>query len=553
MLSTPAIPRLPSHVADEFSDPGSQTTSAASAPSHVYSIPPEILIHIFVWLITLNPIPALWSRGGPAHTRLAWIVPTTHVCKRWRAVAIANPCLWTEINHRSSGVHWALEMTRRARQAPVAVTLDADCMPLSDYVVEHIDHVRYLELKDGAMGDVTTVLTRLNRPAPMLESVNIFCDRMCAVPCPADLFAHTTPRLRHVWTSAYYVPPNHTIFLASLFSLKFINHLFFFAETDLPPKQYTYDEVLDVLERMPALEVLYVHRVLSPGPASMGTSRSISLPRLNELSLGGVLNSCCSLAANLDLPAHTSVHMICHPFSDTWEDCQPLVPFMARRVAAAAAIHAIEHLAIYSLSDKDITLTLGPLEARRAPSSALPFNVDITFSLSSGAIIRGLVEAFCAVIPLGGLQELSVFTGLESWWRLQHWQEMLRPAQCVETVNVRGAAARHLVSPLRMESRAGEPPDEAPTLLFPALKTLALWELLGIHDVAPGTARSDEELAGALASRTLKAPLETLKLLRCKGQKEWIETFEAIVPTVTVDSDAPFPPPFRYLGSMHEA
>ena len=104
-----------------------------------------------------------------------------------------------------------------------------------------------------------------------------------------------------------------------------------------------------------------------------------------------------------------------------------------------------------------------------------------------------------------------------------------------------------------MESRAGEPPDEAPTLLFPALKTLALWELLGIHDVAPGTARSDEELAGALASRTLKAPLETLKLLRCKGQKEWIETFEAIVPTVTVDSDAPFPPPFRYLGSMHEA
>ncbi|ETW80023.1 hypothetical protein HETIRDRAFT_171480 [Heterobasidion irregulare TC 32-1] len=59
LSSTPAIPRLPSDVADEFSGPGSQSTSAASAPSHVHSIPPEILIHIFVWLITFNPIPAL--------------------------------------------------------------------------------------------------------------------------------------------------------------------------------------------------------------------------------------------------------------------------------------------------------------------------------------------------------------------------------------------------------------------------------------------------------------------------------------------------------------
>ena len=119
-------------------------------------------------------------------------------------------------------------------------------------------------------------------------------------------------------------------------------------------------------------------------------------------------------------------------------------------------------------------------------------------------------------------------------------------------MNVQGAAARHLVSSLRMESRAGKPPDEAPTLLFPALKTLALWKLLGIHDVAPGTPQSDEALAGALASRTLKAPLEMLKLLHCKVKKEWIETFEAVVPTVIVDFDARFPLPFLYRGSKHE-
>ncbi|ETW80014.1 hypothetical protein HETIRDRAFT_234416, partial [Heterobasidion irregulare TC 32-1] len=54
--TSPAIPRLPSDVADDFSSPGSQTTSAASAIFHVHSIPPEILTCIFLWLITLNPV-----------------------------------------------------------------------------------------------------------------------------------------------------------------------------------------------------------------------------------------------------------------------------------------------------------------------------------------------------------------------------------------------------------------------------------------------------------------------------------------------------------------
>ena len=547
LLSTPAIPRLPSDIADGFSIPGSKTTSAASTPFHIHSIPPEILTRIFVWLITLDPIVGPWG-GVSSHTRLAWIVPATHVCARWRAVAISNPCLWTEINPNTIGIEWALEMARRACQAPIDVHTDADCMPLLDYVVEHIDHVRHLQLRDGRQGNMTSVLARLNRPAPMLESVDIFCSRMCAVPFPTDLFANTTPRLRHVWLSKCYIPPNHSVLSASLVLLKID-----MGTTDQTPPKYTYDELLDVLERMPDLEVLHLKPLPLPVPASMSISRSVSLPHLDVLRLEGGLSGCRRLAASLDLPAHTSIRMICSSLSYNGEDCHLLVPFITERIAAAATIHPIEHLYVSSLSDTFIRLCFGPIEPHMTRFSALPLDVDLCFPSADDEVPRWLFETVCAALPLDELRTLSVFTGQESWLHPEHWQETLRPAKGVETVNVRGAAARRLVSSLRIESRADEPPDEAPTWLFPALKAFGLWELLGIHEIAPWIPRLNEALAGALASRTLKAPLEALRLLYCQGQMEWIETFEAIVPTVTVDSDAPFPPPFRYLGSMHEA
>ncbi|ETW80012.1 hypothetical protein HETIRDRAFT_117037 [Heterobasidion irregulare TC 32-1] len=540
--TSPAIPRLPSNVADEFS--GSQTTSAASALFHVHSIPPEILTCIFLWLITLNPVLGPWGCVS-SHTRLAWIVPATHVCARWRAVAIENPCLWTEINHNTIGVEWALEMARRACQAPIDVYTDADCMPLLDYVVKHIDHVRHLQLRDGSQDNLTSVLARLNRPAPMLESVEIYCRSTSTL--PTDLFANTTPRLRHVWLGDYYVSPNHTVLSASLVSLKI--HM---RATDRTSPEYTNDELLDVLEQMPNLEILHLETLPLPGLASLGKSRSVSLLHLDVLRLEGGLSGCCRLAASLDLPAHTSIRMICESFSNNGEDCHLLVPFITERIAAAATIHPIEHLYVNGVWATFVRLSFGPLKAHTTQFSALPLDVAIRFPLPDSEVPRWFLESICAVLPLEELRTLSIFTGQESWFHPGHWQETLRPAKRVETVNVRGSAARHLVSSFSMESRAGEPPDEAPTLLFPALKTLALWELLGIHDVAPGTPRSDEELAGALASRTPKAPLKTLKLLDCDVQKKWIETFEAVVPTVIVDSDARFPIPFLYRGSKHE-
>ncbi|ETW80013.1 hypothetical protein HETIRDRAFT_477603 [Heterobasidion irregulare TC 32-1] len=436
-------------------------------------------------------------------------------------------------------------MARRACQAPIDVYTDADCKPLLDYVVKHIDYVRHLQLRDGRQGNLTSVLARLNRPALMLESVEIYCRSTSTL--PTDLFANTTPRLRHVWLGDYYVPPNHTVLSANLVLLKINMRM-----TDRTPPEYTNDELLDVLERMPDLEVLHLNPLPLPFPASMSHSRSVSLLHLDVLRLAGGLSGCRRLAASLDLPAHTSIRMICKSFSNNGEDCHLLVPFITERIAAAATIHPIEYLYVNSLWITSIRLAFGPIEPHTTRFSALPLDVDIYLPSPDGEVLRWLFEAVCAALPLEELRTLSIFTGQESWFHPGHWQETLRPAKRVETVNVRGSAARHLVSSLSMESRAGEPPDEAPTLLFPALKTLALWELLGIHDVAPGTPRSDEELAGALASRTPKAPLKTLKLLDCDVQKKWIETFEAVVPTVIVESDARFPIPFDYFGRMHD-
>ena len=478
------------------------------------------------------------------HDRLAWIVPATHVCSRWRVVAIAHSCLWTDISP-SLGLQWALEMMRRACQAPVNVHMEEGCTPLSDYVAEHIDHMRDFQLEGGDPAEMTSIIARLNHRAPLLERVTIACNTTYengnTVYFPPDLFAYAAPRLRHVQFTNCTIPWNHTLFAASLVSLDISLLVESPTASAAPGDQFTCTEVLDILERTPALKVLNLGFILVPVHTSMGTSRRVSLPHLDAMRLEGPLNGCRWLAASLDLPAHTSIRMVCLSFSDNGEDCHLLVPFIIKRIAAAATLHPTEHLYLGSEMDVYMRFAVGSLETCRARSSTPPLDISVIVPLPGGEILRRLFEAFCAVFPLDKVQELVVNTGpSERWFQPQYWQEPLRKAKRVATLKVMGVSAGQLVSPLKVESNAGEPPDEASTLLFPELKTLEIRDT-NIHDDTSGTPRLDEGLLGALASRTTKAPLETLKFLRCKVQKECIEKFEAIVPIVTVDSGARFP------------
>ncbi|KAI0061468.1 hypothetical protein BV25DRAFT_1785855, partial [Artomyces pyxidatus] len=77
----------------------------------VSHIPPEILAHIFLYCVLADQE---WRNTLPG---LGWI-SVTHVCRRWRHIALDNSGLWRHIP-LTSGRQWIAEMLSRSRSKPL--------------------------------------------------------------------------------------------------------------------------------------------------------------------------------------------------------------------------------------------------------------------------------------------------------------------------------------------------------------------------------------------------------------------------------------------------
>src|ERR1700730_4144150 len=72
-------------------------------------LPPEILAAIFSFLS-----PSVWNRGIDL---LEWL-SVTHVCHRWRDIALTHPRLWSHINFTRLTPAGMAGMLARARMTP---------------------------------------------------------------------------------------------------------------------------------------------------------------------------------------------------------------------------------------------------------------------------------------------------------------------------------------------------------------------------------------------------------------------------------------------------
>ncbi|TFY75074.1 hypothetical protein EWM64_g8938 [Hericium alpestre] len=177
-------------------------------------LPAEVLAHVFSMLAECDPPSAkpfpIDERGEKQH--LGWIV-ATHVCRRWRQVALSSPALWTNIGAPQTAP-WMEEMLARSKQVPftfsASIALDRT---ICDVIVkalgpDHISRMKGLHLSasecDG-YGLFTEgqnkslriyVLKNLNHPAPMLETLVFKNMTWYNEALPQNIFANTLPRLR---------------------------------------------------------------------------------------------------------------------------------------------------------------------------------------------------------------------------------------------------------------------------------------------------------------------------------------------------------------------
>ncbi|KAI0044497.1 hypothetical protein FA95DRAFT_1496973, partial [Auriscalpium vulgare] len=81
-------------------------------------LPPEIMSRVFTILVSIDP-PTRTVR--PVKIRLGWL-SITHVCKRWRDIALHLPTLWADITFPFIfDERWAAAFSSRARDMPLTI------------------------------------------------------------------------------------------------------------------------------------------------------------------------------------------------------------------------------------------------------------------------------------------------------------------------------------------------------------------------------------------------------------------------------------------------
>ncbi|OCH87712.1 hypothetical protein OBBRIDRAFT_135330 [Obba rivulosa] len=264
--------------------------AALNACTRINQLPPEILGIIFGHVRRHVPIESndsYGTRGG----RPRWItpglfykttdlLPISHVCARWRAVALSFPSLWTSIHDTHFPKLRALFL-ERAKQAPLQVTMYGLCgNPRSDAVETILQEgtrpVRAVRIVN--CGSATSDAC-LQFPAAHLETLELWAP---VSNLPANLWSFSptlfrgeTPRLRTLtMDSVGWFPANQ---LPSLTCLRL-------ADSRLL-SEYSVTSLLAFLSRCPGLQDLFISLAHMNTPGLHRNARVAALPHLRRLSI----------------------------------------------------------------------------------------------------------------------------------------------------------------------------------------------------------------------------------------------------------------------------
>ena len=179
-----------------------------NALAPISRLPHETLAEIF----SLLSFPADYYEYVPY---MKWIC-VTHVCHRWREVALYFPYLWNHINFTHLTLAGATEILARAKMSPlkfeahgITPSSKARFKAFGSHLEAHISHTRHLSIS----GNFQTVLKRLVSPAPALVSLSLanLSDPHTSSPCvvPNSLFNGAAPMLTRLKLIGYCIGSSH--------------------------------------------------------------------------------------------------------------------------------------------------------------------------------------------------------------------------------------------------------------------------------------------------------------------------------------------------------
>ncbi|KAJ7231271.1 hypothetical protein B0H12DRAFT_210543 [Mycena haematopus] len=158
----------------------------------VLTLPNEIMSEIFVHFLPSYPSP-------PPLAGLRSPTALTHICRRWRAIAITTPALWRAISwpRHCDDERQLLQWLRRSQSLPLSFLMETIKDTLTDEclaaLILHRERWEYVTFAVASECDVF----KMQGAMPLLRQLEIEC-WSDASPPPSAIRLHEVPRLRSV-------------------------------------------------------------------------------------------------------------------------------------------------------------------------------------------------------------------------------------------------------------------------------------------------------------------------------------------------------------------
>ena len=388
-----------------------------SALPPIFTLPPELLTRIFhFYALEVPP----WSDGVQ---KLGWIA-VTHVCRRWRQVALGDSSLWARITGISPNAKWISEMLFRSRNAPLVVDFAVTPVPeiLSKFA-RHIFSIRELRLRGLSVHHYQGLQKICALEAPALEHLELGVSGPYPVTFHQLGFGWTTlfrglaPKLRTLSLSNISIPRS-LIPCGQLTQLKIT--LFRGISVHSTALLSDSSQLLDLLINTPNLEVLVLEFRSSTILFQAPHGQAVHLPHLSHLYLGGSTSCVANLLKVLQLPSSTTLHLRCiseNPSTHNVNIILPLVSahfhnptpleFRGLRIAINNGLNGLIDVVVSTARPKSATSVLHALEDDIGSDAELTISFD-RLPLSGYPTQKDILEDVFSMLPISEITLLSI-------------------------------------------------------------------------------------------------------------------------------------------------